>query len=100
MRTALTGPKVSEGKSHDLLAAQLPPDWDAQQVYDNHEILMFHGQRCCFGHRPPACQRCVLLDLCPEGQRRMVSGEVAGLKAPGYNEAAVPVAQLDRASVS
>ena len=50
-----------------VLEAQLPPDWDAQQIYDNHEVLMLHGQRCCF-FRKPACARCPLLDLCPAGQ--------------------------------
>ena len=55
------------GPSHAVLAAQLPPDWDAQQVYDNHEVMMLHGQRCCF-FQNPACQRCAILDLCPTGQ--------------------------------
>ena len=69
-RLGLIGPKVGEGPAHDLLAAQLPPDWTPQQVYDNHEVLMLHGQRCCY-HQGPACQRCVVLDLCPHGQARM-----------------------------
>jgi endonuclease-3 len=56
------------GPSHAALAALLPPDWDAQAVYDHHEVFMLHGQRCCF-FRNPACGRCVLLDLCPTGQR-------------------------------
>lgn len=68
-RTGLIGPKVDVGPAHALLRAQLPADWDAQQLYDNHEILMLHGQRCCF-HRNPACGRCALLDLCPTGQAR------------------------------
>lgn len=54
-------------RAHDLLAAQLPPEASAQFVYDNHEVLMLHGQRCCF-HARPACGRCPLLDLCPTGQ--------------------------------
>jgi endonuclease-3 len=53
-----------------LLEAQLPPDWTAQQVYDNHEVLMLHGQKCCYFNRP-ACGRCVVLDLCPFGQKRI-----------------------------
>jgi endonuclease III len=57
------------GKAHALLEAELPPGWSAQQVYDNHEALMLHGQRCCF-HRKPACGRCPLLDLCPYGRQR------------------------------
>ena len=66
-RTGLIPPSVDVGPAHAILAAQLPPDWDAQQVYDNHEVLMLHGQQCCF-HRNPACGRCMLLDLCPTGR--------------------------------
>ncbi len=69
-RLALIPPRTTLPRAHDLLAAQLPADWDAQQVYDNHEALMLHGQRCCFAY-DPACGRCPVLDLCPTGQRRM-----------------------------
>ncbi len=69
-RLGLIPASVPVGPAHALLEAQLPPEWDAQQVYDNHEALMLHGQRCCF-HRDPACGRCPVLDLCPFGQARM-----------------------------
>ncbi|WP_316247987.1 Fe-S cluster assembly protein HesB [Hymenobacter sp. BT491] len=69
-RLALIGPKVGTEASHALLSALLPPDWDAQQVYDHHEALMFHGQKCCYFHTP-ACGRCVVLDQCPFGQQRL-----------------------------
>ena len=69
-RLGLIGPKVGEGPAHALLAALLPPDWTAQQVYDHHEALMFHGQKCCFFHAP-ACPRCIMLDVCPFGQARL-----------------------------
>lgn len=67
-RLALIPANMSPGPAHAVLEAQLPPDWSAQQVYDNHEVLMLHGQRCCF-FRNPACTRCPVLDLCPHGQR-------------------------------
>ena len=70
LRLGLVPPTVSVGPSHALLSAQLPSEWDAQKVYDNHEVMMLHGQRCCFFHNP-ACARCVLLTECPTGQRRM-----------------------------
>lgn len=70
VRLGLVPPGVAVGPAHALLEAQLPPEWDAQQVYDNHEALMLHGQRCCF-HRDPACGRCPVLDLCPTGQARL-----------------------------
>jgi endonuclease-3 len=68
-RIGLIPRSLAVGPSHAVLEALLPPDWDAQQVYDHHEVFMLHGQRCCF-FRSPACGRCVLLDLCPEGQSR------------------------------
>ncbi len=63
-RLGLIGPKVDVGPSHPVLRAQLPEDWSAQALYDNHEILMLHGQKTCH-HRRPACDRCSLTDLCP-----------------------------------
>lgn len=67
-RLALLPANMGPGPAHAVLEAQLPPAWSAQQIYDNHEVLMLHGQRCCF-FRNPACTRCPVLDLCPYGQR-------------------------------
>lgn len=69
IRVGLLAPNIAVGPAHAILAEQLPADWDTQQVYDNHEVLMLHGQRCCH-YRQPKCDRCVLLDLCPFGQAR------------------------------
>jgi endonuclease-3 len=69
-RLGLIPANVDVGPAHALLEAQLPLDWDAQTVYDNHEALMLHGQRVCF-FRSPACRTCVVLDLCPTGQARV-----------------------------
>jgi endonuclease III len=66
-RTGLIPQSMDVGPSHTVLSALLPPDWDAQHVYDNHEVMMLHGQRCCF-FKNPACARCAVLDLCPTGQ--------------------------------
>jgi endonuclease-3 len=71
-RLELIPNNVAVGPSHAILEAMLPAEWDAQQVYDNHEVLMLHGQRVCF-YNEPACHKCVLLDLCPTGQKRVGS---------------------------
>lgn len=76
-RLGLIPANVGPGPAHKLLERQLPINWSAQQVYDNHEVLMLHGQRCCF-FRNPACQRCPVLDLCPYGSTRLAA-------APGEN---------------
>lgn len=69
IRTGLIPETVAVGPSHVILEAQLPAEWDAQQVYDNHEVLMLHGQNCCY-YRKPNCQNCPLWDLCPHGQKK------------------------------
>lgn len=62
-RIGLIPNNVAVGAAHALLEAQLPSNWTAQQVYDNHEVLMLHGQQCCY-YRNPACDRCAVVDLC------------------------------------
>jgi len=69
IRLGLIPANTAVGAAHALLEAQLPPGWTAQQVYDNHQVLMRHGQQCCF-YRQPACDRCPVLDLCTFGQQR------------------------------
>lgn len=63
VRLGLIPASLAVGPSHAVLAALLPPDWDAQTVYDHHEALMLHGQRCCFW-RAPACGRCPVYASC------------------------------------
>ena len=79
-RTALIPQSTAVGPSHAVLAALLPEDWDAQQVYDNHEVMMLHGQRCCF-FKNPACERCAVLDLCPTGQGRVEGRRVSPVRS-------------------
>ncbi|MEM6519185.1 MAG: Fe-S cluster assembly protein HesB [Cyanobacteria bacterium P01_C01_bin.70] len=62
-RVGLISHKVAVGPSHDELAALLPDDWTAQQVYDHHEVFMLHGQKCCH-YRRPECDRCSIQALC------------------------------------
>lgn len=69
-RLGLIGPRVGLAPAHVLLLAQLPTTWSAQDLYDNHEILMMHGQQVCH-HNRPACGRCVLVDLCPSAVKEV-----------------------------
>lgn len=62
-RVGLISAKVAVGPSHAELEAQLPEYWNAQQVYDNHEVMMLHGQKCCY-YQKPACDRCAVAELC------------------------------------
>ena len=62
-RLGLIGREVAVGPAQARLRALLPPDWDAQTLYDHHEALMVHGQRRCFYSRP-RCGGCPVADLC------------------------------------
>jgi endonuclease-3 len=79
-RTGLIPLSTAVGPSHAALAALLPEHWDAQQIYDNHEVMMLHGQRCCF-FKNPACHRCTVLDLCPVGQGRVEGKRVSSVRS-------------------
>lgn len=70
VRLGLVDASVPVDEAHAVLEGQLPASFTPQDVYDNHEVLMLHGQRCCF-HANPACERCPVYDLCPYGQRRL-----------------------------
>ncbi len=70
-RLGIINEQIGEAKAHKVLEDLLPPDFTAQDVYDNHQVMMRHGQKVCF-HYKPACQQCVLLDLCPTGQKLMM----------------------------
>ena len=74
-RLGLIPESVGPGAAHDKLRALLPKDWSAQALYDHHEALMYHGQKCCF-YKNPACKRCPVLLMCPYGQERVGDGKV------------------------
>lgn len=86
-RLGLIPANMAVGPSHRVLEAQLPPDWDAQQVYDNHQVLMRHGKDTCTW-RAPRCGACILLDLCPHGQRRMGATGAADVAAQASDQPA------------
>lgn len=69
IRLGIIPETVAVGAAHTILEALLPQDWTAQQVYDHHEVMMLHGQKCCY-YRNPECDRCPLLNGCPSGKTR------------------------------
>lgn len=70
VRLGLIPSTMSVGPAHRVLEGQLPAEWDAQQVYDNHQVMMKHGKKVCT-HLRPQCDRCVVLLWCPYGQKRV-----------------------------
>lgn len=67
VRLGIIEAKIGEAKAHRVLEDLLPPEFTAQEVYDNHQIMMRHGKKICFHHRPD-CKNCVLLDICATGK--------------------------------
>ena len=91
-RLGLIPTTLAVGPSHAALAGLLPADWDAQAIYDHHQVMMRHGQhRCHF--RAPDCAACEVLDLCPTGgggSDTLISG---GKPSPASPSGAVPTDQ-------
>jgi endonuclease-3 len=67
VRLGIIENKIGEGKANRVLENLLPLEFNAQDVFDNHQVMMRHGQKVCF-HYKPDCPNCVLLELCPTGQ--------------------------------
>jgi endonuclease-3 len=65
LRLELIGRRVTADAAHPLLTALTPPD----RMLEAHLLLIEHGRRTCKARRPH-CEHCVLLDLCPFGQRQ------------------------------
>jgi endonuclease-3 len=58
-RIGLRPDKISADKAHDVLAEIFPPE----TYYAAHLNLIRHGREICAA-RKPACERCMLTDLC------------------------------------
>jgi endonuclease-3 len=69
-RLGIVAEKIGEGKANRVLESMLPESFNAQEVYDHHQVMMKHGQQVCF-YQKPKCEECVLLDICPTGQARL-----------------------------
>lgn len=67
VRLGIINAKIGEAKANRVLESLLPPDFTAQEVYDNHQVMMRHGQRICIYYRSD-CKSCVLLNICPTGK--------------------------------
>jgi endonuclease-3 len=65
-RLGLWPPKTSLERAHDEMLRLVPPE----DAYEIHVLLIRHGRRTCTA-RNPACPRCPLLRMCPEGKRRV-----------------------------
>jgi endonuclease III len=63
LRLGLIPAGTSVGRAHALLERLMPADWNAQTVYDHHEVLMMHGQRVCTFYTP-RCAVCAVRESC------------------------------------
>ena len=70
-RLGLIDAKMNAEKAHEALARITPRN----KVLEFHIQLIRHGRKTCTALRPK-CTECVLLDGCPEGQRRL-AGQTA-----------------------
>lgn len=55
---------LSRATDPDKVEADLSKLWPTERWLKAHQLLIWHGRRTCFA-RSPACERCVVLELCP-----------------------------------
>jgi endonuclease III len=66
LRTRIVPPRWGAARAQERLSRWVPPDL----AYATHMHLIAHGRTICTA-RSPRCPDCPLLDLCPEGRRRV-----------------------------
>jgi endonuclease-3 len=66
MRLGLVDPKSTAEETCEQLTPVIAPE----DRYEMHVLLIEHGRKTCRA-RNPQCERCVLLQLCPFGERRV-----------------------------
>jgi endonuclease III len=69
LRLALTAQTNPEKIEQDLMAIVPREKWTLFA-----HLLIFHGRKICIA-RQPRCAECALLPHCPEGEKRMKSGQ-------------------------
>jgi endonuclease-3 len=67
-RLKLIPPRSTAEQAHELLKPMIPP----KDRYEMHVLLIEHGRKTCRAINPK-CEECVLLDLCPYGQKKSPS---------------------------
>jgi endonuclease III len=77
-RLELIPATASADQAHDLLEALLPEE----NYLTFHVNMIAHGRRTCTA-RHPACERCVVLELCPYGMRLLGLPGSEGLSVEG-----------------
>jgi len=54
----------------EKLMQLVPPEWDADDLYELHWLIKMFGQRICT-HHDPACEHCPLVSFCAHGRKRL-----------------------------
>lgn len=62
-RLGLLPPQADYARGYEIFMRLVPDEWDADDLYEFHWLMKYHGQRTCT-HAAPACSRCPLQDLC------------------------------------
>ncbi len=68
-RLGIVPAKATLEKGAKILQSYLPADYNGQQVFDNHQGFMRHGQKVCHW-RGPNCGACVVRDHCDYFQKK------------------------------
>lgn len=66
---------VGEDVSAEEACETVTPGIEGKDRYATHVLMIEHGRKTCVA-RNPACARCELLVVCPEGKQRMIEARM------------------------
>ena len=79
-RLGLMRENTTHDNGYDAYMRLIADEWTGDNLYELHWLLKYHSQDTCNAKRP-ACQNCVLYDLCPSAEHRSAATETAGADA-------------------
>jgi endonuclease-3 len=62
-RLGLLPAQTDYRRGYEIFMRVVPDEWDADDLYEFHWLMKYHGQQTCT-FAAPACSRCPLQDLC------------------------------------
>jgi endonuclease III len=80
-RLGVLPPRTDYGNGYEIFMRLVPDAWDADDLYEFHWLMKYHGQRVCT-HAAPACSRCALRDLCAHRSADLQKGSRSRKQTP------------------
>jgi endonuclease-3 len=72
-------PRADAATTEERLIRLVPETWDAAMLDEHHSLVKLHAQTLCT-FSDPKCEGCLLLKICPTGQRNLAELHLTALR--------------------